>query len=71
MNPFRAKKIADYFANTGVFTIRRTLHGINVHFCNIQTYFEDESALWAFLFYIAHAHHYETIITEAESKLAI
>jgi len=70
MNPFRAKRITDHFASIGVFTIKRKLYGVDVHFHHAQTYFEDESALWAFLFYISHAQHYESIISEAKLKLA-
>jgi len=69
MNPFRAKKIADHFASIGIFTVKHKVYGLNVHFHGIQAYFEDEPTLWAFLLYISHAQHHESIITEAELKL--
>ncbi|MDQ6956801.1 MAG: hypothetical protein Q9M21_06345 [Mariprofundaceae bacterium] len=69
MNPFRAKKIADHFAVVGIFTVKRKIYGVNVHFRGVRSYFEDEPALWRFLFYISHAQHCENIITEAELKL--
>lgn len=69
MNPFRAKKIANHFDSVGIFTVNHKIHGVDVHFQGMQAYFEDESALWAFLFYISHAQHHENIIAEAELKL--
>ena len=69
MNPFRAKKIADHFASIGIFAVKRKIYGINVHFHGIQAYFEDEAALWAFLFYISHAQHHENIIAGTKQKL--
>jgi len=69
MNSFRAKKISDHFAAVGIFTVKRKTYGIDVHFRGVRAYFEDETALWAFLFYISHAQHCEKIITEAELKL--
>ncbi len=69
MNPFRAKKITNHFAGIGIFTVKHRIYGIDVHFRSVRTYFEDESALWTFLFYISHAQHCENIITDAELKL--
>jgi len=69
MNPFRAKKIADHFASIGIFTIKHKVYGVNVLAHGKQAYFEDETMLWAFLLYIAHAQHHEGIIADAELKL--
>lgn len=69
MNPFRAKKIADYFDGIGVFDINNKLHGIEVSYQGRQVYFEDESAFWAFLSYLAHAVHHEGLVAEAEARL--
>ena len=70
MNPFRAKKIADHFACIGSFAVNNQLYGVAVTFRGNQAYFENEAMLWAFLFHIAHAEHQESLIAQAESKLA-
>ena len=66
MNPFRAKKITDHFANIGIFTVKQKVHGINVYFRGTQVYFEDESALLPFLLYISYSKHHENIILNAD-----
>ncbi len=70
MNPFRAKKIADYFSSIGSFIVTNKLYGVTVTFRGNLAYFENETSLWAFLFHIAHAEHLESIIAEAKSRLA-
>jgi len=69
MNPFRAKRIADHFANVGIFEINNRLHGVEVNYRGNRVYLEDENALWTLLAYIAHGAHYESLIAEAEAKL--
>jgi hypothetical protein len=69
MNPFRAKRIADYFSEVGIFQVSNQLEGIEVSFHGNRAYFDDETAFWAFLFYLAHAVHHESLVTEAQSQL--
>lgn len=69
MNTFRAKRIADYFANAGAFEITNKLHGLEVSFRNQSMYFEKEASFWTFLFYLAHAVHQESFVAEAQSRL--
>jgi len=69
MNTFRAKRIADYFSSVGFFKVENKLHGIEVSHLNSHVYFEDETAFWSFLFYLAHAAHYESLIADAQAKL--
>ncbi len=70
MNPFRAKRIADYFSDVGSIVITNTTRGVTVTFRGNRVYFEHENQLWAFLFHIAHAEHQEHLIAEAEQQLA-
>jgi len=70
MNPFRAKRIADYFSSTGTFAVSNTTRGVTVTFRGHRVYFNNEKQLWAFLFHIAHAEHVEHMIAEAEYRLA-
>jgi len=71
MNPFRAKRIADHFANVGIFEITNRLYGMEVHHRGQIAYFEDEKAFWQFLFCFAHAAHQDNIIAEAENELIV
>lgn len=69
MNTFRAKQIADYFANGRAFEITNKLDGLEVSYQNQKVYFKDEANFWPFLYYLAHAIHQEHYVSEAECKL--
>ncbi len=68
MNTFRAKRIADSFAMAGAFEITNKLYGLEVSFRNRRMYFEEEASFWAFLFYLAHAEHQESIVSDVQAK---
>ena len=68
MNPFRAKRIADYFSGSALHAENR-LDGVTINYMDIRVHFEDEQNLWEFLKSLGEHTHQQSLIKEAEAKL--
>jgi len=69
MNPFRAKRIADYFSASSAFQASNRFYGVTIRYLDIQVHFEDEHDLWEFLNSLGEHTEQQAMIKEAEAKL--
>lgn len=71
MNLFRAKKIADAFAQVGGFSVENSFGALSVEYLGHKACFFQEDNFWPFIFNVARASHEESPVARIEAQLSV